>query len=126
MSGDFSDASIYRSIESLKPTIIIDNFDSLDVEKQKRILHIFNIGAYARQKAVRSEGKTFRPTSFNVFSKLVLNGIDALNEVAENRANITRTFRTDKKEMRDWKPEILDGRKRETLSIAVRCTIGKI
>jgi hypothetical protein len=95
MSMDWSDASVFRSIESTKCTILIDNFDSVEKEKKKRILHIFNTGCYAKQKAIRSEGKTFRPTGFDVFSSMVLNTILPLDEVSENRSHITRCLKTD-------------------------------
>lgn len=95
-SGDFSDASIYRSIESLSPTISIDNFDSLPEEQKRRILHIFNIGYLAKAKAIRSEGKTFKPTGFREFSKLILNSIDQIGETPESRANITRNLKIEK------------------------------
>lgn len=98
MSADFSDSSIYRSIESTSPTIIIDNFDTVEEEKRKKIQHIFDVGAYRKQKSVRSEGKSFRPTGFNLFSNMILNTITVLNEVSENRSNITRTLKTDKPE----------------------------
>jgi hypothetical protein len=95
MSMDFSDASIFRIIESTKATILVDNFDSVEKEKKKRILHIFNTGCYAKQKAVRSEGKTFRPTGFDVFSDMVVNSVLPLDEIAENRSHITRCLKTD-------------------------------
>jgi len=95
MSMDFSDSSVFRTIESTKATILIDNFDSVEKEKKARILHIYNTGAYARQKAVRSMGKTFRPTGFNICSSVVLNTIIPLPEVSENRSNLTRCLRTD-------------------------------
>jgi hypothetical protein len=95
MRMDVSDASIFRMIESTKATILIDNFDSVEKEKKKRILHIFNTGCYAKQKAVRSEGKTFRPTGFDVFSDMIVNSILPLDEIAENRSHITRCLRTD-------------------------------
>ena len=107
MSADFSDASIFRIIESVKPTIIIDNFDSLDDEKKKRILHIFNTGCYKKQKTIRAEGRTFRPTGFDSYSNLLLNSIISLGEVEENRSNITRNLKTDKPEynkLEDAKP----------------------
>ncbi|MEM3555270.1 MAG: hypothetical protein QXF56_00920 [Candidatus Micrarchaeia archaeon] len=98
MSADFSDSSIFRIIESVKPTIIIDNFDSQEEERRKRILHIFNTGCYSRQKTIRAEGKTYKPTGFGIFSPMVLNSITALDEIAENRSNITRTLKTEKSE----------------------------
>lgn len=98
MSMDWSDSSIFRIIESAKPTIIIDNFDSADDEKKKRILHLYNTGCYQKQKAVRSEGKSFRPTGFNIYSNLILNSITNIDEVSENRSNITRTLKTVKPE----------------------------
>lgn len=94
MSMDWSDSSVFRTIESTKATIIIDNFDSVEDEKRKRILHLFNTGCTARQKAIRVEGKTFRPTGFNIFSNMILNSITTLDEVSENRSNITRTLKT--------------------------------
>jgi len=103
MSMDWSDAGVFRSIESTKASILIDNFDTVEKEKRGRIIHIYNTGAYTRQKAVRSVGKTFRPTGFNVFSSLILNTIIPLNEVSENRSNITRCLRTDNKKY--WKLE---------------------
>jgi len=101
MSMDWSDAGVFRSIESTKATVLIDNFDTVGKEKKGRILHIFNTGCYTRQKAIRSVGKTFRPTGFNVYSGMVLNTILPINEVSENRSSITRCLRTDNKKY--WK-----------------------
>lgn len=98
MSGDISDSSFFRIIESTKATLIIDNFDDVDIEKKNRILHMYNIGYLKRQKAIRSEGKNFKPTGFDIFSSLILNTRTNLDEVAENRSNITRNFKTDKNE----------------------------
>lgn len=96
MSADFSDSSIFRIIESVKPTIIIDNFDTLEQDKQKRILHIYITGYLAKKKAVRSEGKTFRPTGFSIYSNLLMNTVPGpVPEVAESRSNITRNLKTD-------------------------------
>ncbi|MFH8093231.1 MAG: hypothetical protein QXM38_04790, partial [Candidatus Aenigmatarchaeota archaeon] len=97
MSIDWSDSSVFRVIESTKATILIDNFDSIEGDKRKRILHIFNTGCYAKQKAVRSEvrGKSFKPTGFDVFSSMVLNSITPLGEIEENRSNITRCLKTE-------------------------------
>ncbi len=98
MSMDWSDSSIFRIIESAKPTIIIDNFDTAEDEKKKRIAHIFNTGCYQKQKAVRSEGKSFRPTGFNIFSGMIVNSITNMDDVSENRSNITRTLKTENPE----------------------------
>ncbi|MEM5867338.1 MAG: hypothetical protein QXG39_05430 [Candidatus Aenigmatarchaeota archaeon] len=97
MSIDWSDSSVFRVIESTKATILIDNFDSIEGDKRKRILHIFNTGCYVKQKAVRSEvrGKSFKPTGFDVFSSMVLNSITPLGEIEENRSNITRCLKTE-------------------------------
>jgi len=96
MSMDFSDPSIFRIIESTKATILIDNYDTLEEEKKKRILHILLTGYTSGQKAVRIEGKTrFVPRGFDVFSHMVINSILPLNEVAEDRSNIIRSLRTD-------------------------------
>lgn len=99
MSADWSDSSIYRTIESVSPTVIVDNFDSVEEEKRKRILHIFDVGAYKKGKSIRSEGKSFRPTGFNNFSNMILNSITNIKEVSENRSNITRTLKTEKPEL---------------------------
>jgi hypothetical protein len=100
MSANFSDSSIFRSIESVKPTTIIDNFDSIREDKQAagKIIHLYNTGCYAKQKVMRSEGKSFKPTGFNIFSPMVLNSINPLDAVAESRSNITRTIKTTKAE----------------------------
>jgi len=98
MSMDWSDAGVFRSIESTKTTVLVDNFDSAGDDKKARILHIFNTGCYTRQKAVRSEGKTFRPRGFNIFSTMVLNTILPINEVSENRSTITRCLRAENPE----------------------------
>jgi hypothetical protein len=98
-SLDFSDSGIFRSIESTKATIIIDNFDQLarDEDKKNRIINLFQGGYSSRQKAVRTEkGRIgFRPTGFNVYSHMVLNGLGALNYVSESRSNITRMLKSD-------------------------------
>jgi hypothetical protein len=100
MSANFSDSSIFRGIESVKPMIIIDNFDTMKEDKQAagKILHLYDTGCYAKQKVMRSEGKSFKPTGFNIFSPMVLNTITPLDATAESRSNITRTIKTTKAE----------------------------
>ncbi|MEM2175562.1 MAG: hypothetical protein QXI58_08100 [Candidatus Micrarchaeia archaeon] len=97
MSVDWSDASVFRVIESTKATILIDNFDSIEGDRRRRILHLFNTGCYSRQKAVRTEarGKSFTPIGFDVYSNMVLNSITPLGEIEESRSHITRCLKTD-------------------------------
>jgi len=85
MSIDWTESAIFRSIESTKSTIIIDNFDEIPEELRKSMMSVFR--AYRKSKTVRTEGEKKRqPLGFDLFTSMILNNILGLDEVSEDRA----------------------------------------
>lgn len=85
MSNDWSKSSIFRSIESTKATIIIDNFDEISDEVRKDIMVVYR--AYKKSKSVRTEGESKRkPMGFDLFTSILLNNILGLDDTSEDRA----------------------------------------
>ena len=93
MSIDWTESSIFRSIESTKATIIIDNFDDISEETRKAMMTVFR--AYRKSKTVRTEGERRRqPMAFDLFTSVILNNLIGLDEVSEDRARKPKLLRS--------------------------------
>lgn len=82
-SGNISGASVYRVIESIKPTIIVDDYDKIPEEQKQQFEQSLRVGYKKGLKAIRADDK--RPMGFDLFAHMVLNNIGGLDEVSENR-----------------------------------------
>ena len=82
-SGNMSGASVYRVIESIKPTILIDDYDKIPEEQKQCFDQSLRVGYKRGLKAIRADDK--RPMSFDLYSHMVINNIGGLDEVSESR-----------------------------------------
>ncbi len=84
-SGDASISSLFRSIESTGATVLIDDFDKVNSEVRQELDRLIRIG-YKRGGSVKRTNTTdFEPEGFDVYSCLVINNIEGLDEVALSR-----------------------------------------
>lgn len=84
-SGNISGASVYRVIESLKPTLIVDDFDKIPEEQKISFDQTLRVGYKKGMKAIRTDDK--RPLGFDLYSAMVINNIFGLDEVSESRCS---------------------------------------
>ncbi len=83
LSGNMSGASIYRIIESIKPTILVDDFDKIPEEQKTSFDQSLRVGYKKGLKAIRTDDK--RPIGFDLYSHMVINNIGGMDEVSESR-----------------------------------------
>ncbi len=79
-------AVLFRLVAALRPTLCLDEIESLASEDHRELLAIINSG-YKQGGAVdRCEGEEHRVVSYPVYSPMSLAGIKGLNAVTEDRA----------------------------------------
>ena len=79
-------AVLFRIINPLRPTLCLDEVESLAGEDHKAMLSIINAGYKANGAVDRVAGQNFdRLHTFQVYSPMVLAGIAGLNETTESR-----------------------------------------
>jgi hypothetical protein len=83
-SGNISGASIYRIIESVKPTSLTDDFDKVPDEQKTSFDQSYRTGYKKGMKAIRSDDK--RPMGFDLYAHQVVNNIGGLDDVSESRS----------------------------------------
>ncbi|MCX6742041.1 MAG: hypothetical protein NTX24_02610 [Candidatus Pacearchaeota archaeon] len=95
-AGNITPSALFRTIESTKGTMIIDNFDNLPEDQKNEIIHLLQVCYKKGLKYSRSEekGKQRRPTTFDTFCNLVLNNIMGLDDVTLSRCNETDLLKT--------------------------------
>ena len=84
-SGNISGASTYRIIESVKPTLIIDDFDKIPEEQKISFDQTLRVGYKKGARAIRTDDK--RPIGFDLFSHMIINNIYGLDDVSESRCS---------------------------------------
>lgn len=84
-SGNISGASTYRIIESVKPTLIVDDFDKIPEEQKISFDQTLRVGYKKGARAVRSDDKI--PLGFDLFSHMIINNIYGLDDVSESRCS---------------------------------------
>lgn len=79
-------AVLFRQIAAIRPTLCLDEVESLASDERRELLAIINAG-YKQGGAVdRCEGDEYRVASFPVYGPMSLSGIRGLNDVTEDRA----------------------------------------
>ncbi|VVB76458.1 Uncharacterised protein [uncultured archaeon] len=84
-SGNISGASTYRIIESIKPTLIVDDFDKIPEEQKISFDQTLRVGYKKGARAIRTDDK--RPLGFDLFSHMIINNIYGLDDVSESRCS---------------------------------------
>lgn len=77
-TSNITPSALFRSIESFKPTLVIDEADSF-MKDNVELKNIINAG-FSRENCylIRSVGDNHEPTPFNVFGAKVISGIGKL------------------------------------------------
>jgi len=84
-SGNISGAGTYRIIESIKPTLIVDDFDKIPEEQKISFDTTLRVGYKKGARAVRCDDA--RPIGFDLFSHMIINNIYGLDDVSESRCS---------------------------------------
>jgi len=84
-SSNISGASLYRVVESTGGTLLVDDYDKVNEENKGDVDRTIRVGYKKNQRAIRSEGRSFTPTAFDVYSHALINNINGLDEVTESR-----------------------------------------
>ena len=79
-SGNMSLAVLFRSIEERDPTLLIDEFDNLDLSTRSEMIGLLNMGHRRGEKVMRAEasGRAFILNEYKVF------GLKAIASIAKN------------------------------------------
>jgi len=85
-SGNISGASIYRTIESCKPTILIDDYDAIPDEQRVSTEQSLRVGYKKGMRAIRCDDK--RPIGFDIFSHMLINNCGGLDDISESRCSV--------------------------------------
>ncbi len=89
LSVNASEATLYRDIEALKPTLAIDEAEILkDKEKSKLIRGILNAGHFKGAKVLRQEKTSkgiFFTRHYSVYSPKIIANIQGLEDTLESR-----------------------------------------
>jgi hypothetical protein len=83
---DPTPAVLFRLIESIAPTLVLDEIDGLDREDRREILAIIDSGYKRGAYVDRCEGEDHRVRSFAVYCPMALAGIKGVNATTEDRS----------------------------------------
>ncbi len=127
MSADMSGSSMFRMIEGLGATVLLDESEQFKNQKNEQAQHLrtlFLQGFLRNQFAIRSEGKAnegFTPTTFNLYSPKSLAHINGIGDVLEDRC-IPQLMRRskDKSMLNSWPDSRKDKRFLEIRNLCYR------
>ena len=93
-SSNLSTSALFRAIDAWGPTLLMDEFDRVDVEKKRELLSVLNSG-HTRSMAflLRSEptgsGETWEPRRYSTWAAIVFARIGRRGDVAADSRCIT-------------------------------------
>ncbi len=127
MSADISGSAMFRTIEGIGATVLLDESEQFKNPKNEQAQHIrtlFLQGFIRGQFAVRSEGKAnegFTPQQFNLYSPKSLAHINGIGDVLEDRC-IPQLMRRskDKSMLNSWPDSRKDKRFTEIRNLCYR------
>lgn len=108
MYGDGTSSSYFRIVESTKGTPLIEDFDLINEEKKNDQTQLIRVGYKKDIKAIRSDGYSFRPNSYDLYSSCVINNIAGLDDITTDRCISIMMLRTDKKTLTNNRPNTND------------------
>lgn len=86
VTSNVSPAALFRVIEDQKPTMLIDEFDSLSADRQEEMRNILNGGHSRKGKTIRCVGDDNKPKAFCVYCPKMVASIGDLPETMMDRA----------------------------------------
>ncbi|WP_395664709.1 DUF3631 domain-containing protein [Methylocella sp.] len=84
-ADDVSAAALFRIIEAKRPTLLVDETDTIGKENED-LRRVVNSGFERSGRVVRTAGEEFEPRTFSTYSPLVLIGIGDLHRTIESRS----------------------------------------
>jgi hypothetical protein len=100
-TANISEAALFRTIQAFRPTMIIDEAETLANRKSERaqfLLSLLNAGHRKGVSIIRCVGKDHTPTEFSVFCPKVLSAIGNLPDTFRDRSLIVTMRRRRKEE----------------------------
>lgn len=84
-TAGISPAALYRKIEKERPTVLMDEVESLSSESGDDLRLIAQAGYKRGGKVVRCVGKNFEPKDFEIYSPKAFASINVPNDIFESR-----------------------------------------
>ncbi|MBT4870448.1 MAG: hypothetical protein HON47_02655 [Candidatus Diapherotrites archaeon] len=91
-----SESSLFRITNSLQPTLLIDDFENLEKEKQAVLNQLLKVGYKRSGQTIRNEkvGQSFVPKKFDVYCPKVITNTTGLDSITVSRCIVLRMLRT--------------------------------
>lgn len=87
VTSNVTGAALFRVIEGHKPTLLIDEFDSIsNPDRKEDLRNILNAGHNRKGRVIRCDGDDNKPTAFSVFGPKMVAAIGNLPETLMDRA----------------------------------------
>ena len=87
VTSNVTAAALFRVIQDFKPTLLIDEFDSIsNPERKEDLRNILNAGHNRKGRAIRCDGEDNKPKAFCVYSPKMIAAIGELPETLMDRA----------------------------------------
>lgn len=110
--GDWTLPFLQRMIESTRGETHIDDFETLDEDKQKATKRLVKTGYMKGMKAGKTGDKSRRPEIFDLFNTTTLNNTEGLDFISNDRCITIRIPKIADKKY-DKEPDFKDGRWKE-------------
>jgi putative DNA primase/helicase len=95
-----SGAGVFRTIEAIHPTLLIDEADN-SVAKRDDTIAVLNSGHSRGGKALRLVGPNYKPKEFSRWAPVAMAGIGRLRDTLEDRSIIIQMRRWRRHERRE-------------------------
>jgi hypothetical protein len=91
-----SESALFRLCDCIQPTLLIDDFEKIEDEKQPAIMQILKIGYKKDGQTIRTEKihDKFEPTVFDVYSPKIISNTGGLDSITLSRCIVIRLLKT--------------------------------
>ncbi len=91
-----SESALFRACEYTKPTLLIDDYEKIEDEKQKIINQILKVGYKKGGQTIRTEKRNgkYEPVLFDVYSPKVISNTGELDSITLTRCIVLRLLKT--------------------------------